>query len=204
MPDPLQILLIRHAPSSWNEEHRWQGWGDPPLSAQGRQQAHRAAIALRPESFAAVVSSDLVRAQQTAAILAEWLSLTVVTEPRLRERNIGLWTGLTSPEIDARWPGARDNYRRDPRIDLPQAESSAALLDRAIVGLQEMARRYARGAAVLAVSHGGLIRCLHGHLGLPMVDLPQLSGRWLEMPPDGGIHVGRVWSVDRLDRSGGQ
>src|SRR5688572_29468638 len=101
------LLLVRHGQSTWNAARRWQGWADPPLSELGEEQAREAVPRLRPLGLVAVFSSDLVRARQTAAILADGLGLpfdeAVGVEPGLRERSVGEWSGLVTEEIEERW-----------------------------------------------------------------------------------------------------
>ncbi|MBW1845263.1 MAG: histidine phosphatase family protein, partial [Deltaproteobacteria bacterium] len=79
------LLLIRHAESSWNAADRWQGHGDPPLSDRGVAQANALVSELAPEKLDIIVSSDLRRAAETAAILAEARGLRPLLNPRLRE-----------------------------------------------------------------------------------------------------------------------
>ena len=67
------LFLIRHAESTWNAARRWQGWGDPPLSERGLEQAEALARALAGEAIDALFTSDLQRAAQTAAPLARAL-----------------------------------------------------------------------------------------------------------------------------------
>ena len=112
---------MRHAASTWNEEHRWQGWADPPLSESGREEAQAIAAIIRSLHPLKIFSSDLTRASETAAVIASVAGLDVTLDPALRERDIGLWTGLTSAQLEARWPGAREAYRRDPTIESPGA-----------------------------------------------------------------------------------
>ena len=94
------LLLVRHGETDWNAEGRLQGHTDRPLNDHGRRQAAVLAERLAGEPIAAVYSSDLASARETAAILAERLGLPVVDDPDLRERNWGNWEGLTGTERD--------------------------------------------------------------------------------------------------------
>lgn len=99
-----RVLLLRHGRTEWNAQHRFQGQADPPLDDVGRAQAFEAAAlvaALRPDL---IVSSDAQRAMQTAAPLGEVTGLKVLPEPRLRERSLGHWEGLTRDEVAQRYP----------------------------------------------------------------------------------------------------
>jgi broad specificity phosphatase PhoE len=94
------LLLVRHGETDWNAEGRLQGHTDRPLNDHGRRLAKTLAGRLAGEDIAAVYSSDLARARETAEIVADELGLPVVTDPELRERNWGNWEGLTGPERD--------------------------------------------------------------------------------------------------------
>ena len=119
-----RILLVRHGETDWNASGRIQGHSDTPLNAAGRQQAQRAAQRLAPEPVRALYSSDLARAFETATIIGEPLGLTVVTSPRLRERQYGAWEGLTSAEIQARYPEQFAMWRaRSTDFAPPQGET---------------------------------------------------------------------------------
>jgi probable phosphoglycerate mutase len=99
-----RVLLLRHARTAWNAQHRFQGQADPPLDETGKAQAFEVAAlvaALRPDL---ILSSDAKRAMQTAAPLGEITGLPVVREPRLRERSLGHWEGLTRDEVAQQYP----------------------------------------------------------------------------------------------------
>ena len=164
------IALVRHGQSEWNAVGRWQGWADPPLSALGRDQARQAVDAVGPVDV--VVSSDLRRALDTAAILAAGLGLEKpAVLPALRERDVGDWTGLTRAEIDQRWPGALAGRMPDP----PGGETYDLLLARVLESVGALACAYG-DQKVLAVTHGGFIRALERHLGVDPDPLPNLGG----------------------------
>src|SRR5690242_13082447 len=102
-----RLLLLRHGESTWNVEHRWQGWADPPLTEAGQAQAAARARALAHDSFAprVIYTSDLRRAARTAEIIAAHVEAPVIPDAGLRERFGGDWQGHTGADIDARWPG---------------------------------------------------------------------------------------------------
>lgn len=170
----VRILLLRHGQSEWNAVGRWQGWADPPLSPLGRQQSRLAGKGL--DGIDVVVSSDLRRAVETAALMAESLSLVPgPVEPRLRERDVGEWTGLTRQEIEQRWPEELSTMAQPPG-----GESAEALQTRVLAAATDLARVYP-DASLLAVTHGGAIRSLERLLGVDPDPLPNLGGAWLEV-----------------------
>ncbi|MEO6121671.1 MAG: histidine phosphatase family protein [Acidimicrobiales bacterium] len=181
-----RLLLLRHGQSTWNAEHRWQGWADPPLSPLGERQAGAAArwLATWSERFAAaVVSSDLVRARRTAEVLAEGLGLgPVEVDADLRERDVGDWTGLTTGEIGSRWPAVLAEWRAGRLVATPGGEPEPALVARVLAGLSRLAARHGAGEAVLVITHGGAIRALERRFGIEPnpLGLGNLCGRWIE------------------------
>jgi probable phosphoglycerate mutase len=170
-----RLLLVRHGESTWNAQARWQGQADPPLSPLGEQQAEEAAQRLAEiASITVVWTSDLVRARRTAELIASRLGVDrVCDEPRLRERDVGSWSGLTRAEIEARWPGYLA-ARRSP----PDFEGDVELLARTRAGLLA-AVDGSRTGDVLVVTHGGVVRTIERSLGATPDKLPNLAGRWI-------------------------
>ncbi len=170
---PARLLVVRHGESTWNADGRWQGQADPPLSALGARQAEAAAGGL-DEPVAAIWTSDPARARRTAEIIAGRLGAGAPRlEPRLRERDVGEWSGLTRAEIEDRWPGALA-ARRTP----PGWESDARLAERVVAALHDIAWS-ADGTVALVVTHGGAIRTLERELGAEPEPVPNLGGRWV-------------------------
>jgi broad specificity phosphatase PhoE len=156
-----RILLARHGETDWNVERRWQGQSDTPLNDTGRAQARALAQELADEPIDAVYSSDLMRAHETARVVAEAHGLDVVAIRDLRERSFGSVEGLTTDEIQARHPG----------IELPWSddETREAMADRVLDALRRIADAHP-DAHVLVVSHGGPLRAVLTHCGIDGVD----------------------------------
>ncbi|HEX7526613.1 MAG TPA: histidine phosphatase family protein [Gaiellaceae bacterium] len=136
------LLLIRHGETDWNAEGRLQGHTDRPLNDHGRRQAAALAERLAGEAVAAVYSSDLARARETAEILAERLGLPVVDDPDLRERNWGNWEGLRGTERN--------------RIEYV-GEAQDAHAERVIRAVRRIAELHP-GERIVVVTHGGSLR----------------------------------------------
>lgn len=172
---PRRLLLVRHGESTWNAVSRWQGQADPPLSPFGERQAEDAGARLAEiATITAVWASNLVRARRTGDLIARHLGIAQVREePRLRERDVGAWSGLTRDEIEERWPGYLA-ARRSP----PDFEGDDELLARTRAGLAAVVDGSGPGD-VLVVTHGGVIRTIERSLGAIPERLPNLGGRWL-------------------------
>jgi broad specificity phosphatase PhoE len=154
-----RIHLVRHGETEWNRELRWQGHSDPPLNEQGRDQARRLAAALARTPFAAVYSSDLRRASETAEIVAAALGLPVRVDPALREIDVGSWEGFTLAELEARFPEAVARWQETGDHGWDNGESHEEMLTRAREAVGSIAARH-DGEDIIVVSHGGPIRAL--------------------------------------------
>ncbi len=151
------LLLIRHGETAWNAEHRIQGRLDVPLSTTGMWQSGRLAERLANEAIDAIISSDLARAWMTGAPLADARGLTMVREPRLRERVFGIFEGKTLDEIAAGHPEEFAAWRaRDVDWRIPGGESGTEFIGRVLEAMQEIAVSHA-GRTVAVVTHGGVL-----------------------------------------------
>ena len=193
-----RVLLVRHGQSEWNAVGRWQGQADPPLSDVGRAQARAAASSLG--ALDAVFASDLQRATETAAIISAELGVgPVVVDPDLRERDAGEWSGLTRAEIEERYPGYLDgtpSFASGGSRRPPGWESDESVLERALRALATIGSAV-DGGDVLAVTHGGLIYVVEGHLGQDRIErLANGAGRWVVVDGDRLTLGDRVLLVD--------
>lgn len=155
-----RILLIRHGQTEWNAEGRWQGTLDVPLSETGREQARALGRYLRGRPIRAIYSSDLSRAAQTAQAVGDALGLPVHYDPRWRELDLGVFQGLTYPEITAKYPAEMAGLQRD-YMDyvVPKGESRRRMQQRAFDAFNEILSRE-QGPEIVVVTHGGPIRVL--------------------------------------------
>ena len=150
------ILLARHGETDWNREGRFQGWADPPLNATGCAQAVELSVELMAEDLAAVYSSPLRRAYETAEVVAASRGLEPVTVDALREVDVGSWSGLTRAEIEQRFP---DQYARwlGYGQGWEDGETYEQMAERVVRALLELAEER-DGKRILALTHGGPIR----------------------------------------------
>jgi broad specificity phosphatase PhoE len=175
--------MLRHGQTDFNAGNRMQGQLDTELSELGQQQAVAVAEVLSKRDPLAIVSSDLRRAFDTAAVLGERTGTVVDVDDRLRETHLGDWQGMTHLEVDASAPGARVAWRNDATWTPPGGESRVDVARRSVpVVYERIGSQFDWGAdeperPVVLVAHGGLIAALTAALlGLPVVNWPALGG----------------------------
>ncbi len=152
-----RICIIRHGETDWNVEKRIQGHTDIPLNETGRAQALAMAYNAAHHRFHAIYSSDLVRARETAAALAQREDHTVKLLPQLRERHFGIFQGITAAEGAERYPQAYAHYiARDPDYDFETGESLGSFAERVTEGIDWLVRHHG-GQTIAAVAHSGVL-----------------------------------------------
>ncbi len=157
------VLLARHGETADNAAQRFQGRRNPPLNDRGREQAAELAEALRGEGVAALWASPLLRAAETAQIVAEVLGLAVQTDDRLREIDVGDWAGRPYAEVMAEHPGELERWAAgDLAFRFPGGESLEEQKVRVVAALEEIR---AGDVPALVVCHGGVIRVAQRALG---------------------------------------
>jgi 2,3-bisphosphoglycerate-dependent phosphoglycerate mutase len=156
-----ELLFIRHGETDWNRRPCFQGQIDVPLNANGRAQAERLAQRLRGERFDAFFTSDLQRAQQTAAPLAAAWAQQPGLLPALREQRFGEWEGLDFATIEERWPQLWPRWlvHDDPDFAAPGGESPRQFHARVLDAVSALAQE-ATGQRAAIVTHGGVLDML--------------------------------------------
>jgi len=168
-----RVLAIRHGETAWNVDGRIQGQLNVPLNDMGRWQVHRLALALADENIAAIYSSDLLRALETAQAVARASGDAIVTDAGLRERGFGAFEGLSYKEISARWPGLAERWRkRDPEFGAPGGETLNQFYARSIATATRLAALHP-GQTIALVSHGGVMDCLYRAAARVALDAPR-------------------------------
>lgn len=166
------IWLVRHGESTWNAAHRVQGQSGEagPLTERGAQQAEAVAeeLARRAPNARVLVSSDLIRALQTAAIVARRLNLEVERDPELREQALGALEGRESRNDDV--VAEFERLWREPWPSLTGGESVAELYTRVHDALVAIAGRWPDDD-VIAVTHGGPQRAAIAACGAGVTDM---------------------------------
>jgi len=197
-----RLLVWRHGQTEWNASGRFQGQADVPLDDLGHLQAKRAAPVLAGFNPSMIVASDLSRARQTAAPLAELTGLPVATDPRLREIHVGSWEGLTADEVAVVDPERAKRYFAGEDIRRSATgETVAEVAARVSESLADIAEDNEDGATVVVVMHG-----LAARVGVcRLVGFPQETWRLL-----GGLHncgwisvkrhrTGHYWRIDEYN-----
>lgn len=169
-----KIYLIRHGETTWNREKRLQGHLDIGLNERGYWQADRLGEYLANRSVAAVVSSDLSRAVDTAKAVAKHYGLDLQYDQRLRERHYGLMQGLSHDEIADKHPRNHLAWKnREINFQPESGESLQQFYDRVIESAVYWAKKY-EGQDIAMVAHGGVLDCLNR----------AATGKTLEVPRD--------------------
>jgi probable phosphoglycerate mutase len=201
------FLLIRHGETAWNRELRFQGQLDVPLNDMGFEQAQRLKIRMgqalaewqaQGRVPTRLISSDLLRAQQTAHPVAEVLGHTCILNAGLREQCYGMFEGMRSPEIQAQHPEAWQRWLAfDADSAVTGAETTRAFHDRVIAALQELAHQY-DGEHVVVVTHGGVLDMVWRHAqalslsGPRVCDIPNAGLNQVAWRND-GLHI-QLWA----------
>jgi len=157
-----RCYLVRHGQTQWNGENRLQGHADQPLSPLGREQAKKLGEFFAHRPVKGIVTSRLLRSQQTAKGIAEGNGhrLTPLVETDLAEMNLGAWEGLTPDDINAKFSGVYDQWRVAPSsVIIPGAEGLAAFRDRVRRVFERVTAPWHEGEYII-VSHGGVIAAL--------------------------------------------
>jgi broad specificity phosphatase PhoE len=163
---PTTVILCRHGESEGNLAKRFGGHGPTPLTARGREQALTTGRALAGETIDAIYCSDLARAIETAALIAQGHGggLTASTTEALRERSVGSLTGLTFDEAREKFPAAYEALmQRDAAACPPGGETITACRERAVAFFEQALGRHP-GARILLVSHYATLHQLISHI----------------------------------------
>lgn len=153
-----RIIFVRHGETLWNQERRYQGQADSPLSELGLFQAEQVGKFLGQRKIDSVYSSDLKRAFVTAEHIAKFHNLEPIADTRLREMSFGLWEGLTRTEVQEKYPDlfyARYHNYLTSRV--PGGELPEEVVKRMRSFLNERIPEHGE-QTIVVVSHGAILR----------------------------------------------
>ena len=159
-----KVIAVRHSECTWNREGREMGWKDSPLTDEGIAQAQALAARLQKIGFDALYSSDLGRAQATAQCIADKCNMEIETDIRLRERNMGIFQGLTIAEMRKKYADIRREYeQRNSSFIIPMGESADQRQQRSLECFEELAAKHI-GQTIVIVTHGGVLGGILQHI----------------------------------------
>lgn len=176
----MNLYLVRHGISTGNQARRLQGQWDTDLAPEGVRQAGATGRFLAHyfaglrEPVAALYTSDLKRARQTAETIGRYLNLTPLTNPGLREMHAGRAEGMTTEEWERAFPGLAEGWREAQNLDWgwPDGETRRQLVERATQTLDAIVDLHRHAQHIVAVTHGGVIRA---YLNNAVTRTPELA-----------------------------
>jgi probable phosphoglycerate mutase len=170
-----RLVLVRHGETVWHAENRYAGVSDIELTQRGLAQAGQLARWAGTAELSEVWTSTLTRAQLTARACAEAIGTDLRVDARLRELDFGRGEGLTTAEMNERFPEALEAFRADPVSDhLPGGEDPTHAAERFVACLDDITRLHPDGR-VLVVAHTTAIRlALCKLIGVPMSEYRRL------------------------------
>ena len=162
-----EIIFIRHGETEWNSQQRMQGHSNSDLSSVGQTQIQALGQWMKNVPFDHIYSSDSLRAKQTAEAITQFSGHKLKIDLRLREKNLGVFEGLTSEEARERHPEVFSLFKTaGSKYVIDEGESTQQLQDRALEIVDEIRIKHLE-ERVLLVTHGGFIRVVMKHsLGL--------------------------------------
>src|SRR5699024_11199668 len=110
----MKLYITRHGTTEWNLERRLQGWGDSPLTEDGKNRAIRLSNNLRDVDFDMIYSSPQKRALNTAKLIKGNKNTEIKTHDGLKELRYGVWEGMYLTDIEKKYPEDYFSYRNAP------------------------------------------------------------------------------------------
>jgi len=157
---PTRLLMLRHGQTEHSAQRRYSGRGDLPLTELGERQAAAAAARLSTmDGVAAVLSSPMLRARQTAQPVADALGVPLSVHEGLIETDFGTWEGLTFTEARERDPDLHARWITDTSMAAPDGESMDAVHCRVRRALDQLIAEHG-GATLVVVTHVTPIKAL--------------------------------------------
>ena len=168
----MELHLIRHGQTDWNQERRVQGQSESRLTRLGIRQARELGRRISHLTFDRVFCSSSLRTRQTAAQLFNGSSGDIEYLDSLREIHLGPWEGQLYRDVAVRDPDSYQHFWHEPhRFDVSGAENFYQLQDRAMAAVEQIAQQFHRKQVVI-ISHGALIKTVLAHIeSLPMSEL---------------------------------
>ena len=175
MEDQFTFTIIRHGQTQGNSINRYLGVTDEGLNERGIQQAEMTARFLKNihNSFDLCLCSPLKRCTQTADMLQSILHFSYLIEPKLRERNYGIFEGLTHKEVNEKYPLKLKEYRQNKvAMILPEGESALDVESRIRSLIRnDLSEKYSTSRSILFITHLNPLRAFLHLLGLKSLEI---------------------------------
>lgn len=199
------VILVRHGQTDDNLSGKISGQGSTPLNTRGKEQVAAVAEVLTCLGVTHLLSSPLVRARQTADILAQRLHLDIEEVHDLREVEYGDWEGKHFRDVRSH-PMAQKVFHNPVEVVFPNGESLLDVQRRGVRVIEALHQAHPQGVVVL-VSHGDVIRTSLAHyLNMPFneytrlnldngaISVLELFRDWIRVKAINFIpHVGKLW-----------
>lgn len=162
---PAHLCVVRHGETDWNNAGILQGWTDVPINDQGRRQAYELVAIYSGSGFTSVYSSPLIRALETARVVAHSMRLPPPTcHDGLKERNFGVIQGVPKAELAELNPVLLQQIlKRNPATVFEQGETMDEFADRVLDAIRDIGE-VNRGKRVLVITHGWTIDVITRHI----------------------------------------
>ena len=167
----MRLFLTRHGETEWNRLGKTQGMQNTCLSDLGRVQAKKLGEYLeKKEQITAIYCSDLLRARETAEIIGNQLQLNPISDPLLREVSFGSWEGLSTPEIEGKYPGQLARWRNELSYSPKGGENLLSVCNRVNSFIEKLKNNYpGNGNNILVISHSATVKVLiFSLIGIPL------------------------------------
>ena len=156
----MELHLIRHGQTNWNEERRAQGQSDSKLTKIGKEQAVALGKKIKQIKFDKIFCSSSLRTRQTAELVFPKTELEIEYLDSLREIFLGSWEGKLYKDIEVENPESHNHFWKEPHLfKLTGAENFYQLQKRAIKVVDSIVEEF-ESKKVVIVSHGALIKAL--------------------------------------------
>ena len=188
-----EVYLVRHGETSLNKEGKLRGWENPPLNAEGKQNAEDIAHILSGVELDVMYVSDFKRAQQTADAIGESQDAKRIDTPNLRPINFGKWNGKPLTEVDKKMEDLAGVWKSNPSQQAPGGESWSDFQRRQILVWDSVMKDAKDGKKVIIVAH--LRNCIWGQAYVLNGCMP-LSGDSLDLCNYVTQQIGRVSLID--------
>ena len=159
------IYLLRHGDCRLDTVHRYLGQTNLPLNDAGRKQCREWKNFFIKQSFERIITSDLLRAEQTVTEIFGNKRKKVMKCPSFREASLGDWDGLPIEEIKHKFPGEYKRRGKDlASYSPPNGENFRDLQDRVVPAFKRICTEISSSGRILIVTHVGVIRVLLAYI----------------------------------------